>query len=83
MNDARKKLIKGAIKSAVSSATGMILALNIVDPNRFDIRTLGGWRHLAAALLISIVIAEARFWKQWADSGNDNGQPSAAQTKPE
>lgn len=70
MNQARKDLFKGAIKSAVGSATGMVLSLNIVDPNHFDIRTLGGWEHLAMAILISVVIAEARFWKQWADSAN-------------
>lgn len=72
MNQARKGLLKGAIKSAVSAATGMVLALNIVDPQHFDVRTLGGWEHLGVAILISVVIAEARFWNQWANSANDN-----------
>ena len=77
MNSTRKSLIKGAIKSAVRSAAGMVLSLNIVDPNHFDIRTLGGWEHLGTAILISVVIAEARFFKQWADSanGNDESKP--------
>ena len=79
MNATRKSLLKGAIKSAVGSATGMILALNIVDPNHFDIRTLGGWEHLGIAILISVVIAEARFWNQWAESanGDDESKPGA------
>jgi len=70
MNAMRKNLLMGAIKSAISSATGMVLSLNIVDPNHFDVRTLGGWEHLGVAILISVIVAEARFWKQWADSAN-------------
>lgn len=69
MNDTRKALFMGSVKSAVSSACGMILSLNIVDPNDFSIKTLGGWEHLGSAILISVVVAEARFFKQWADSG--------------
>ncbi len=70
MNEARKKLLKGAIKSAVSSATGIILSLNIVDPKEFSLATVGGLKHLALVVGISVLIAEARFWKQWADSSD-------------
>lgn len=70
MNATRSALLKGAIKSAVSAATGMILSLNIIDPEHFSFQTFGGWKHMLLAILIVTVVAEARFWKQWADSPN-------------
>lgn len=73
MTDAQRILLKGALKSAVSSATGMILSLNIVDADHFSITTLGGWKHLGFAIFISVITAEARFWQQWAHSGNGQG----------
>lgn len=75
MNDAQKGLLKGALKSGVSSACGMILSLNIVDPQHFSITSFGGWEHLGLAIFVAVVVAEARFWKQWADSNNGNGGP--------
>lgn len=69
MNLERVSLLKGALKSAVSSASGMILSLNIIDPDHFSFKTFGGWGHLLEAIGIAVVVAEARFWKQWADSG--------------
>ena len=70
MNIAQSKLLRGAIKSAVSSATGVIIGLNIVDPTQFSVATFGGWKHLAQVIFIVVIIAEARFFKQWADSGD-------------
>ncbi len=70
MNDARKKLLIGAIKSAVSSATAIVLSLNIVDPSQFSFATVGGLKHLLFVIAVSVVIGEARFWRQWADSGD-------------
>jgi len=75
MTDAQKNLFKGALKSGVSSATGMILSLNVIDPEHFSFATFGGWKHLLGAIGIAIVVAEARFWKQWADSGNGHTEP--------
>ena len=71
MNDTQKTLLKGALKSAVGSATGMVISLNIVDPEHFSFQTFGGWKHLVAAILVSVVVAEARFWNQWAHSGGN------------
>ena len=70
LTDAQKLLFKGALKSAVSSATGLIIALPITDPATFSIGSLGGWKHIGIVIGITVVVAEARFWKQWADSGN-------------
>ena len=70
MNKARTSLLKGALKSAVSSACGMVLSLNIIDPSNFSVKTLGGWAHLGEAILITVIIGEARFWQQWAQSGD-------------
>ena len=69
MTDAQRLLAKGSLKSAISSATGMILSLNIIDPDHFSFQNFGGWKHLLAAVGIAIVVAEARFWQQWAHSG--------------
>ncbi len=81
MNPARKSLLKGSIKSAVGSATGMILSLNIVDPKDFSLASLGGLKHLGLVILVSVIVAEARFWKQWADSGDENGGTTNAPPK--
>ncbi len=70
MNDARKNLLKGAVKSAVSSATGIVLSLNIVDPDKFSLATFGGLKHLAVVIAVSIAVGEARFWNQWSKSGD-------------
>lgn len=74
MNPAQKVLALGAVKSFVAGATGTVLSLNIVDPEHFSAVTLGGWKHLVFAILVSGVVAEARFLNQWAHSGN--GQSS-------
>ncbi len=70
MNDARSALLKGAVKSAVSSACALILALPLSDPVHFNLSSVGGWKHILTAIGVVIVVGEARFWKQWADSGN-------------
>jgi hypothetical protein len=66
-------LLWGAVKSFVAGGTGVIVALNLVDPEKFNIATLGGWKHLGMAVLISAVFGEARFLHQWATSGNSAG----------
>jgi len=75
MTIAQKALVTGAVKSAVSSATGMILSLNIVDSEHFNVMTFGGWKHLGAAIAVTIIVSEARFWNQWASSGNHAPSP--------
>jgi hypothetical protein len=69
LNDARKSLLKGAFKSFVSGSTGVVMSLQIIDPEHFSVATLGGWKHLGAAVLVTGFIAEARFWNQWSNSG--------------
>ncbi len=63
-----KSLFIGALKSAVSSACGLIIALPIADPFTFSLKSLGGWEHIGEVLLVVVIVAEARYWKQWADS---------------
>lgn len=58
----------GAFKSAISSATGLIIALPIADPMTFSISTFGGWKHMLTVIGFTVLVAEARFWKQWADA---------------
>lgn len=60
-------LYKGAIKSAVSSASGLVLSLPMVDPNHFSMTTLTGVGHTVGIIVWVVVIAEARFWKAWAE----------------
>lgn len=63
-----KQLAIGALKSFVSGSTGIIVALNIIDPAQFSATTYGGWKHLGLAMLIAGAFSEARFLKQWADA---------------
>jgi hypothetical protein len=74
LTEKHKTLLMGALKSGVSAATGMILSLNIVDPEHFSVTTFGGWKHLGLAIGVTIITSEARYWKQWADT-SDNGGP--------
>lgn len=75
MTQAQKVLLKGAGKSALSAACGLITGLPSIDPTHFSISTVGGWEHLGIAIAWVTFVAEARFWKQWADSGNDPPPP--------
>lgn len=70
MTEEQHTLIKGAIKSAVSSATGLIIGMPIVDPEHFSVATFGGWEHLLMAIAVVTIAGEARYWNQWANSGD-------------
>ena len=63
-------LLSGAIKSAVSAASGLIVSLPVVDPDHFSPTTLHGAWHLVALVGWVVVVNEARFWKEWADAAN-------------
>lgn len=69
MTPAQHTLLMGAVKSAVSSATGLILGLPLVDYQHFSPTTFGGWEHLGMAIGAVVLVSEARFWNQWANSG--------------
>ena len=75
MNAVQKTLVLGAIKSAVSSATGLILSLPLIDAEHFSITSWGGWAHVGAAVGVTVLISEARFWQQWANSGTSPVKP--------
>lgn len=60
-------LFKGAIASAVSSASGLILGLPVLDPEHFSVTNIKGLEHIAIMIVWVIIVAEARFWKDWAD----------------
>lgn len=71
MTIAQSELWKGALKSAVSSFTGVIIA-NCVDVPQ----TILSWpwfRHIIIAAFFVVMVSEARFWNQWANSLN--GEP--------
>ncbi len=68
----RSQLAIKALKTAVSAACGMVVSLNVVDQQHFSIGSAGGWLHLGEAIGISVLIAEARFWKMWADGDSEN-----------
>ena len=70
MNDTRKSLAKGTLKSAVSVACGVLLGESIIG----DLHTWHGLLHVLEVIGAAVVVGEARFWKKWADSGNGNGQ---------
>lgn len=70
-----RPLFAGALKSGISAATGLIIGLPIVDPEHFSIVTLGGWKHVLIMVGVVIVVAEARFWKDWADAAGAGPKP--------
>lgn len=82
---------KKALKTAVSSVTAVFI-VNFADPQTV-LYTWQWWRHLLFGALTLLILNEAKYWKDWADSnGNGNGkpmpnpvlsspQPSEAQTK--
>jgi hypothetical protein len=73
-----KELILGALKSFVAGATGVIVALNIVDPSKFSVSTVGGWKQLGIVVLIAGGIQEVRFLQQWANAVNPSGANAPA-----
>jgi hypothetical protein len=82
MTPAQKTLLKGALKSAVSSATGIVLSLNLLDQDHFSVATIGGWKRLVFAVAVSVLVAEARYWRQWAESGESPQSPITQAIKP-
>ena len=70
MNDTQRTLLRGAVKSFVRGATGVIVSLNVVDAEHFNFASVGGLKHLGLAVLIAGVVAEATYLNQWAHSGN-------------
>jgi hypothetical protein len=66
-------LVKGAVATAVASASGSIIALPTVDPSHFSPVTLHGALHLFGFIVWSIAVSEARYWKAWADKFTGNG----------
>jgi hypothetical protein len=70
MNEKRRELLTGALKSGVSAATGLIVSLPAVDPEHFAITNINGILHILGLIAWVTVAAEARFWKQWSESSN-------------
>lgn len=68
MDKTQSTLIKGAVKSAISSACGLVMGLPVSDPEHFGITSLAGIRHLGLTILVVVVVGEARFFKQWIDA---------------
>lgn len=67
MNIKQNALVIGSIKSAVSAACGVILA-NLVDVPQ-AILSWPWFRHVLIATGLVVLVSEARFWQQWANSG--------------
>ena len=70
MSPTQSTLLRGAIKSFLRGATGVIVSLNVVDAQHFNFASIGGLKHLGLAVLIAGVVAEATYINQWAHSGN-------------
>ena len=69
VNPAQKTLLISAIKSGVSAACGVIIA-NLADSTLAPF-TVPWLKHVAIATGVVILVCEARFFKQWADSGTN------------
>lgn len=70
MTPMQSTLLKGAAKSFLRGATGVIVSLNVLDAEHFNFASVGGLKHLGLAVLIAGLVAEATYLNQWAHSGN-------------
>jgi hypothetical protein len=68
MTAKQRTLLDGAVKSAVAAVTGIIIG-NCVDLQN-PILSWPWLRHLMITAGFTLLITEARFWNQWATSGN-------------
>jgi hypothetical protein len=66
---AQHTLMVGALKSGVSAATGVILT-NFVDVPQ-PLLSWPWFRHVLIGMAFVVLVSEARFWQQWANSAKD------------
>jgi hypothetical protein len=71
MNLTQNALAGGAMKSAVSAACGVILANFVATGN--VVFSWPWFRQVIIQIFFVIVVAEARFWKQWSESSGNGG----------
>lgn len=70
MSDTQKSLWLGALKSAVAAACGLVTGLPVLDPDHFNVTTWQGVLRILAMIGWVVFVAEARYWDQWAHSGD-------------
>ena len=70
MNTKVHLLLTGMLKSFVAGAAGLVISLNVVDPEHFNPATAGGLKHISLAILIAGFVSECRYLKQWAEATN-------------
>jgi hypothetical protein len=75
VNFTQHSLFIGAMKSAIASVTGVILA-NVVDVQN-PILSMAWVKHIAIASFFVLLVTEARYWNQWANSGTEPALPVA------
>jgi hypothetical protein len=67
MTSKQSALFMGSLKSAVGAACGVILA-NFVDTPQ-AVLSWPWFKHILIATGFVVLVSEARFWNQWANSG--------------
>lgn len=79
MDSPHTKLIKGAYKNAVAALAGTTIGTSImthlnagIDPTQFNVATWVGIKHNLMLGTFVILIAEARYAKQWFDKWADS-----------
>jgi hypothetical protein len=75
VNYTQKQLAKGAWKSAVLAFTGVVIANGVDTPN--PVMSLMWFKHVGIQSFFVLVITEARYWNQWAGSGDERSLPAA------
>lgn len=75
MTPSQKALWIGALKSSVASITGVIIA-NAVDSAN-PVFTFAWFKHIAIQSFFVLLVTEARYWNQWANSGEPRPLPDA------
>jgi hypothetical protein len=67
-------LYRGAIATAISAASSVLVGLPVIDADHFSPATLHGVERLAGVIAWTVLVLEARYFKAWADKILGNGK---------
>jgi hypothetical protein len=75
LNTTQKSLFSGAWKNAVAAVSGVVIANSVDSPS--PIMSLLWFKHIGIQSLFVLLVTEARYWNQWANSGTEQPLPQA------
>ena len=67
-----------ALRKAISVACGIVIG-NLADPVAGSVQSWPFWKHMLIMTACAVLVAEASYWKSWADAAN-GGNSNAGKT---